>query len=156
MRSDIVPGARFPDYELTDHTRTRRRLSDLQGNDPMILLLSRGHFCPKDHQQHLELAAFYPKLAVAYTKIVTISTDNLLETGEFRDAAGAQWPFLSDPGRKVQKDLGIQEYTDPHHDPVTRKIRPDWDLTAPGLRQAWEAGDRSQHHPCRSTQRGAA
>jgi len=42
MRADIVPGARFPDYELTDHTRTRRRLSELQGNDPMILILSRA------------------------------------------------------------------------------------------------------------------
>jgi len=29
MRSDIVPGGTFPDYELTDHTRTRRRLSEL-------------------------------------------------------------------------------------------------------------------------------
>src|SRR5438093_6701057 len=90
MRADIIPGARFPDYELTDHKRTRRRLSELQGNDPMILILSRGHYCPKDHQQHLELAAFFPKIAVAYTKIVTISTDNILETNEFRDAVGAQ------------------------------------------------------------------
>ena len=79
MRADIVAGAHFPDYELTDHTRQRRRLSELQGIDPMILVLSRGHFCPKDHQQHLALAAFYPKIAVAYTKIVTISTDNILE-----------------------------------------------------------------------------
>src|SRR5438067_7506468 len=118
MRADIIPGAHFPDYELTDHTRTRRRLSELQGNDPMILILSRGHYCPKDHQQHLELAAFYPKIAVAYTKIVTISTDNILETNEFRDAVGAQWTFLSDAGRKIQKDLDIQEYTDPHHDPM--------------------------------------
>ena len=31
MRSDIVPGARFPDYELTDHTRTRRRLESYRG-----------------------------------------------------------------------------------------------------------------------------
>ena len=61
MRADIAPGGTFPDYELTDHTKTRRRLSELQGIDPMILVLSRGHFCPKDHQQHLELAAFYPK-----------------------------------------------------------------------------------------------
>jgi peroxiredoxin len=74
MRADIVPGAHFPDYELTDHARTHRRLSELQGIDPMILILSRGHFCPKDHQQHLALAAFYPKIAVAYTKIVTIAT----------------------------------------------------------------------------------
>ncbi len=31
MRSDIVPGAVFPDYELTDHTAKRRKLSELQG-----------------------------------------------------------------------------------------------------------------------------
>ena len=28
---------------------------------------------------------------------------------------------------------------------VTREIRPDWDLTAPGLRANWEAGDHSMH-----------
>jgi peroxiredoxin len=117
MRADIVPGGTFPDYELTGHTRTRRRLSELQGNDPMILLLSRGSFCPKDHQQHLELAANYPKIAVVYTQIVTTSTDNILETNEFRDQVGAQWTFLSDAGRHVQKDLDIQEYTDPHPRP---------------------------------------
>lgn len=184
MRADIVPGVRFPDYELTDHTKKRRQLSEIQGIDPMILVLARGHFCPKDHQQHLELVAFYQKIAVAYTKIVTITTDNILVTNEFRDAVGAQWPFLSDAGRTIQKDLEIQEYTDPHHDPmiphtlvlepglviykiyngywfwgrpspeelrqdlrvVTRKIRPDWDLAAPGLREDWE-GERRLHFP---------
>jgi peroxiredoxin len=185
MRTDIVPGGTFPDYELTDHTKVRRRLSTLQGIDPMILVLSRGHFCPKDHQQHLELAAFHSKIAVAYTQIVTIATDNILELNEFRASVGAQWTFLSDAGRKIQKDLDIQEYTDPHHDPmiphtlvlapglvihsvyngywfwgrpstedlrldlraVTRSIRPDWDPGAPGLREAWDAGDRTRHHP---------
>jgi hypothetical protein len=29
---------------------------------------------------------------------------------------------------------------------VTREIRPDWDLGAPGLREAWEAGDHSPFH----------
>ena len=41
MRADIVAGALFPDYELTDHTGKHRKLSDLQGPDPMILVLSR-------------------------------------------------------------------------------------------------------------------
>ena len=118
MREDVVPGAVFPDYELTDHARQRRKLSEIQGTDPMILILARGHFCPKDHQQHLELAEFYPRIAVSYTKIVTVSTDPLMELGEFRSSVGAQWPFLSDPQRKIQKDLGIQEYTDPTHDPM--------------------------------------
>ena len=44
MRSDIIPGGKFPDYALPDHTKTVRKLSELQGEDPMILTLSRGHF----------------------------------------------------------------------------------------------------------------
>jgi peroxiredoxin len=180
MRPDIKPGAVFPDYELPDHGGKRRKLSELQGGDPMIVVLSRGHFCPKDRRQLRNLVDLYPEIRVAYTKIVTISTDNLLETNEMRDALGAGWPFLSDPGRVVQKDLDIAEYTDPTHDPmipytfvlepglriysmyngywywgrpsnedlrrdlreVTRAIRPDWDLSAPGLREKWQQGQR--------------
>jgi peroxiredoxin len=44
MRSDIVPGGIFPDYALPDHTDTVRKLSELQGRDPLILTLARGHF----------------------------------------------------------------------------------------------------------------
>ena len=118
MRSDIVPGAVFPDYSLPDHTGVVRTLSELQGRDPMILTLARGHYCPKEHQQHLELAAFQPKIAVAYTQIVTIATDEHHTLQEFRNSVGAQWTFLSDPGRIVQQDLDIQEYTDPDNDPM--------------------------------------
>ena len=102
-----------------------------------------------------------------------------------RSSTGAQWTFLSDAGRHVQKDLDIQEYTDPVHDPMiphtlvlkpglvihslyngywywgrpsiedlrrdlraaTREIRPDWDLGTPGLREAWDAGDRTKFYP---------
>ena len=57
-------------------------------------------------------------MEVAYSQIVTICTDNLLKTNEFRDSVGAHWTFLSDPGRKMQKDLDIAEYTDPYDDPM--------------------------------------
>jgi peroxiredoxin len=60
MRPDIKPGGIFPDYSLPDHTGTARTLSELQGRDPLILTLARGNYCPKEHQQHLELAANYP------------------------------------------------------------------------------------------------
>ena len=184
MRADISPGGVFPDFELTDHTKVRRRLSELQGIDPLVLTLARGNFCPKEHLQHLKLAALYPKIAVAYTKIATISTDDHHTSQEFRASVGAQWPFLSDPERTVQRDLDIKEYTDPDNDPMiphtlvlkpglvvhsiyngywfwgrpsiydlwrdlrdaTREIRPDWDLSTPGLREAWEAGDVAAFH----------
>src|SRR6201996_122191 len=184
MRSDITPGGTFPDYELPDQDRVTRRLSEIQGEDPLILTLARGSYCPKEHQQHLELAANYPKIAIAYTQMATISTDAHHSSQEFRASVGAQWPFLSDPERTVQKDLDIQEYTDPENDPmiphtlvlkpglvihriyngdwfwgrpsiadlwldlraVTSEIRPDWALSAPGLRAAWNAGDHSRFH----------
>jgi peroxiredoxin len=108
----------FPDYALPDHTGTVRTLGELQGRDPMVLTLARGHFCPKEHQQHLEMAAAQSKFAVAYTQIATIATDPHHTLQEFRASVGAQWTFLSDPGRTVQQDLDIQEYTDPENDPM--------------------------------------
>jgi peroxiredoxin len=184
MGCEIMPGRVFPDYELPDHTGKLRKLSDLQGGNPLILTLARGNYCPKEHQQHLELAAFYPKIEVGYTQIVTITTDDHHTLQEFRASVGAQWTFLSDSERTIQKDLAIQEYTDPDHNPmiphtlvlkpglvvysvyngywfwgrpsvvdlwhdlraVTSEIRPDWDLNAPGLREAWDAGDFSRFH----------
>jgi peroxiredoxin len=116
MRNDIVAGAHFPDYELTDHTATRQKLSELQGTDPMIVVLSRGGFCPKDRRQNEGL---HREMEVGYCQLVTISTDSLTETNEYRSGVGAHWPFLPDAGRVVQKDLDIAEYTDPLHNPMT-------------------------------------
>jgi peroxiredoxin len=184
MRSDIAPGGTFPDYELPDHESVVRKLSEIQGNDPLILTLARGHYCPKEHQQHLQLAAFYSQVAVGYTQMATISTDDHHTSQEFRGSVGAQWPFLSDPERTVQKDLDIQEYTDHANDPmiphtlvlkpglvihriymgywfwgrpgveelrqdlraVFEEARPDWDLSKPELREAWDKGDLSPFH----------
>jgi len=112
MRADIIPGAAFPDYELSDQTGKHRTLSELQASDPMIVVLSRGGYCPKDRRQSEALVQLHREMEVGYCRLVTISTDNLLETNEYRSAIGAHWPFLSDPGRKVQKDLDIAEYTD--------------------------------------------
>jgi len=118
MRSDIVPEAKFPDFELTDHTGTRRKLSDLQGPDPLILVLGRGGYCPKDRRQHEGLVQLHREMEVGYCRLVTITTDNITETNEFRSGVGAHWPFLSDAARKIQKDLDIAEYTDPQHNPM--------------------------------------
>jgi len=130
MRADIVPGAILPDYELSDHRGERRTLSELQGGDPLVLVLSRGSFCPKDRRQHEGLLQLHREMQVGYCRLVTISTDNLLETNEFRSGVGAHWTFLSDPGRKVQKDLDIPEYTDPEHNPMI----PHTLVLEPGLR----------------------
>ena len=118
MRADIVAGALFPDYNLADHSGKHRTLSELQEGDPLVLVLGRGGYCPKDRRQHEGLLQLHREMQVGYCRLVTISTDALIETHEFRDAVGAHWTFLSDPGRKVQKDLDIAEYTDSDHNPM--------------------------------------
>jgi peroxiredoxin len=130
MRADIVPGAPFPDYALTDHRGRHRTLTELQQGDPLVLVLSRGGYCPKERRQHEGLLQLHREAMVGYCRLVTVSTDNLLETNEFRSAVGATWTILSDPGRKLQKDLDIAEYTDPQHNPMI----PHTLVLEPGLR----------------------
>ena len=81
----MVPGSKFPDYELSDHTGKHRKLSELQQEDPIVLVLSRGAYCPKDRRQHEGLVELHRELEVGYCRLVTISTDNLVELIEFRN-----------------------------------------------------------------------
>jgi peroxiredoxin len=107
MRSDIVPGTIFPDYELSDHTAKHRKLSELQGPHPLVLVLSRGGYCPKDRRQGEGLVELHRELEVSYCRLVTISTDNITETNEFRSGVGAHWPFLSDAlFRQIREKYG--------------------------------------------------
>jgi hypothetical protein len=104
---------------------------------------------------------------------------------DFREGVGAQWTFLCDTHRLVQRELDLEEYTAPAHKPtiphtfvlspglhiekiyngywfwgrptteelwqdlraISARIRPDWDLGTPGLREAWQAGERTQFYP---------
>jgi peroxiredoxin len=95
----------------------------------MILLLSRGGFCPKKRRQAEGLLELHRELEVGYCRLVTISTDNIVETNEYRSGVGARWPFLSDAARRIQKDLDIAEYTDPVHNPMI----PHTIILEPGL-----------------------
>ena len=184
MRSDIKPGGTFPDYALPDHTNTVRKLSELQGDDPLVLTLARGNYCPKEHQQHLELAANYPKIAVAYTQIVTISTDDhhthprvprlgrrpvdVPLRSRSDDAKGSRHPGVHRPRARSDDPPHAGAQAGTGHSPrlqrllvlgtavvlrlvadlcaVSSEIRPDWDLSKPGLREAWDAGDYSNFH----------
>jgi peroxiredoxin len=118
MRSDIAIGNRFPDYELRDHTGALRQLSELQGQDPMIIVLAREAYSAKDQIQQRGLAELWREMkpGVGYCRLVTITTSTPQETLNYRSGVGAEWPFLADPERIVQQDLDIPEYTDPPHD----------------------------------------
>jgi hypothetical protein len=119
----------------------------------MVLVLSRGGFCPKDRRQAEGLVQLHRELEVAYCRLVTISTDNITQTNEYRSGVGAHWPFLSDAGLIVQKDLywffGRPTLEDLRQDlrAVLKRCRPDWDITTPELKAAWQQGHKELFYP---------
>ena len=127
MNASLTPGATLPDFELPDHTGTARRLSELQGDNPMVLMLGRGEHCPRERQHQREMLKLWEWCAVAFTQVVTVLPNGLDDTDKMRIATGAYWPFLADTDLEVQRTLDIREYTDEHHDanvPITLVLAP--------------------------------
>jgi peroxiredoxin len=112
MRQDLQPGNRFPEIELPDHAGNRRRLSKLPGGDPLLLQFARGYFCPKEREFFRQLAAFQSEVEVAYTRMVTVTTEPPEIQAAFRAGLDARWLFLSDAERRYLDELDLRETTD--------------------------------------------
>ena len=149
----------------------------------MVLVLSRGGFCPKDRRHSEGLVELHRELEVAYCRLVTISTDNITETNEYRTESAPTG--LSSPCGVSSKKISTSPNTDPVHNPmiphvivlepglviykiyngywffgrptqedlrqdlraVTKKCRPDWDITTPELKAAWQRGRKELFYP---------
>jgi peroxiredoxin len=52
MSKNLQPGMTIPDFELPDEAGDMHRLSDLQGDNVLVLHLSRGEHCPRERLHH--------------------------------------------------------------------------------------------------------
>lgn len=129
MSTGLTPGSVLPDFELPDENGVLHRLSTLQGDDAMVLLLGRGEHCPRERQHQRAMLAFHEWCSVAYTQLVTVLPNDLHETSKLKISTGAHWTFLADADLTVQTTLDIREYTDPHHAATV----PHTVVLAPGL-----------------------
>jgi peroxiredoxin len=115
MLKDLTSGVVFPDFELPDEDGVPHKLSELQGDDVMVLMLGRGEHCPRERQHQREMLRFHEWSAVAFTKMVTVLPNDLHDVYRLKISTGAPWTFLADGGLELQTALDIREYTDPHH-----------------------------------------
>ena len=127
--TSISAGMVLPDFELPDENGARHRLSELQGEQPMVLMLGRGEHCPRERQHQRELIKLHQWCAVAFTQMVTILPNSQHDTSRLKISTGAYWTYLADEELEVQKRLDIREYTDTHHDANV----PHTLVLAPGL-----------------------
>jgi peroxiredoxin len=151
MSKNLEPGTTIPDFELPDEEGELHRLSELQGDNVLVLHLSRGEHCPRERMHHRELLHFHELCSVAFTELVTIMPNVLHDVFKLKISTGARWTFLSDAALEVQEHFDINEYTDTHHDyagvPHTLILSPGlviekvyvgyWFWGRPSIHQLW-------------------
>jgi peroxiredoxin len=124
----LPDGATFPDLDLPDHTGRERRLSEVAGGDPVVLVFFRGPWCPKEQRYLRGLTALQEEFEVAYARMVAVSVDPPEIQSAFRFGLGARFLFLSDAERRWLPRLGLLEESDTVHlpyRPVVFTLFPD-------------------------------
>jgi peroxiredoxin len=129
MLKGLKQGDVFPDVVLPDETGVMHKLSELQGENCLVLMLGRGEHCPRERQHQKLMVPFHEMCPVAFTELVTILPGELHDTFKMRIATGAHWTFLADVDHELQTMLDIREYTDDHHAATV----PHTLVLAPGL-----------------------
>jgi peroxiredoxin len=116
MSKNLDVGSTMPDFELPDENGVMHKLSELQGDNYLVLHLSRGEHCPRERMHHREFLRFHQWCSVAFTELVSILPNVLHDVYKLKISTGARWTFLADEDLEVQKHFDINEYTDTHHD----------------------------------------
>ena len=95
------------DFELPDQTGTKRSLSELLANGPVVLFFYPAAMtpgCTKESCHFRDLAGEFK--AVGATR-VGISADGVEKQATFSDKHGFDYPLLSDSDKTVAKALGV-------------------------------------------------
>jgi peroxiredoxin len=130
MSKNLDPGTTIPDFRLPDDGGVQHSLSELQGDDAMVLLLGRGEHCPRERMHQREMVKFHEWCDLAFTRLVSILPNELHDVYKLRISSGAHWPFLADAKLEVRDYFEIDEYTDTHHD---NAVVPHTLVLSPGL-----------------------
>ncbi|MBA2715102.1 MAG: redoxin domain-containing protein [Rubrobacteraceae bacterium] len=149
--TNLNVGDTFPDFMLPDHRGSPKTLSGytkpsqvdeklgFQNGYPIVLIFSRGFFCPRDQEQMRQLVGFQNELKVNYCKLAVVNADPPMVSAAFRAGLGASFPFLSDEHRAVIKQIGVLDETEGEYAyrsrPFAFVLRPD--LTVYRIYDGW-------------------
>lgn len=100
-------GDLVPDFELPDQTGTKRSLSDLLADGPVVLFFYPAAMtagCTREACHFRDVAADFAAVGV---QRVGISRDNVAKQKEFADKHSFDYPLLSDENGAVADIFGV-------------------------------------------------
>ena len=108
MSKNIEPGTTIPDFELPDENGEMHSLSEIQGDNLLVLHLSRGEHCPRERMHHREMLRFYEWCSLAFTELVTLMPNTQHDVLRLKIGTGAHWTFLADEDLEAQRHFDIR------------------------------------------------
>src|SRR3954454_4956246 len=96
MSKGLDPGLEIPDFRLPDEDGVEHSLSELQGDDVMVLMLGRGEHCPRELMHQREMVKLYECCELAFTRIVTILQNEAHDAYQVRISTCVHWTYLCD------------------------------------------------------------
>ena len=112
-----------PDFSLLDQDGKTRTLSELRGDQPLLLFYYRGAFCPTTHKQLTDYADIYSRFKPLGAQLVAVSVDDSATSRKLADDLKIEFPLLSDTDFKLAQDYGVYKSDDaegpqPHGEPA--------------------------------------
>ena len=101
-------GDTAPDFELPDETGTKRKLSDLLANGPVVLFFypaAMTYGCTKESCHFRDLKSEFEAVGA---QRVGISADSVDKQRQFSEKHSFDYPLLSDDDRAVAEEFGVK------------------------------------------------
>ena len=101
----IEIGQQAPDFTLYDTTKTKISLSELKGNNVLLLFFPQAFtsVCTKELCSVRDNIGLYNK---ANAKVLGISVDSVFTLAKFKEAQQYNFPLLSDFNKEVSASYG--------------------------------------------------
>ena len=92
-----APATSSPTSSCPTRTATLHRLSELQGDDAMVLMLGRGEHCPRERQHQREMLRFHEWCAGrVHASSSRCCPNDLHDVYKLKISTGAHWTYLAD------------------------------------------------------------
>jgi peroxiredoxin len=101
-------GQPAPDFAAVDQNESPASLSGLRGDDLLVLVFYRGHWCPFCRRQLAKLQGNLGRIRQRGARLVAVAIDAPDFSRRLAEELGLEFPILSDPDSTIVDAYGIR------------------------------------------------